>query len=279
MRASRFFKSLLFLFLLFCASRLPAATSIPFQFRDGMIWVKVAVAGHDQPLSFLLDSGAGVSVVDLAAAHRLGLPLGERQTVDGVYSRTSAYQVKNFTGHIADALVPTSMLAVDLSNLRAVCHQRVDGLLGADFFRNHIVQVDFAAQTIRLLQRSEVDAAGCEVLPLEARNDAFCARISVDGNPPEWLRLDTGCSSALEWVVADDRAKKLGLATTGTSGDSIREVQTDVRFGSKRIGAVKTGLHTARMFAGEAGLIGNGLLSRFTITIDIARRCCLLASR
>jgi hypothetical protein len=265
-RAGRFF-SLLFLFLLFCTSRLPAATSIPFRFRDGMIWVKVAVTGHDQPLSFLLDSGAGVSVVDLAAAHRLGLPFGERQNVEGVYSRTAAYPV------------PASMLAVDLGNLRAICHQRVDGLLGADFFRNHIVQVDFAAQTIRLLQRSEVDAAGCEVLPLEARNDTFCTRVSVDGNPPEWLRLDTGCSSALEWVVADDRAKKLGGATKGTASDSIREVETDVRFGAKRIGAVKTGLHTARMFAGEAGLIGNGLLSRFTVTIDLARRCCLLASR
>ena len=244
-----------------------------------MIWVKVAVAGHDEPLNFLLDSGAGVSVLDLGAARRIGLPLGERQTVEGVYSRTAAYSVKNFAGSIADVPVATSMLAVDLSGMRAVCHQRIDGLLGADFLRNHIVQVDFATQTIRLLQRGEVDAAGCEVLPLESRNDTFCARISVDGNPPEWLRLDTGCSSALEWVVADDRAKKLGLATTREGVDSIREVQTDVRFGSKRIGAVKTGLHTAQMFAGEAGLIGNGLLSRFTVTIDLARRCCLLASR
>ena len=193
MRVGHFCKSLIFVFLLLCSSHLLAATSIPFQFRDGMIWVKVAVAGHDQPLSFLLDSGAGESVVDLTAARHLGLPFGERQTVDGVYSRTAAYQVKNFAGRIADAPLPTSMLAVDLSNLRAVCHQRVDGLLGADFFRNHIVQVDFADETIRLLQRSELDSAGCEVLPLEARNDTFCARISVDGNPPEWLRLDTGC--------------------------------------------------------------------------------------
>ena len=89
-------------------------------------------------------------------------------------------------------------------------------------------------------------------------------------------RLQLGSS---KWVVADDRAKKMGFATTGAGADSVREVQTDVRFGSKRIGAVTTGLHASQMFAGEAGLIGNGLLSRFTVTIDIARRCCLLASR
>jgi hypothetical protein len=63
-----------------------------------------------------------------------------------------------------------------------------------------------------------------------------------------------------------------------TSG-SVREIHTDVQVGTKRLGAMKTGVHTTQMFAGESGLIGNGLLSRFTVTIDTARRCCLLANR
>ena len=41
-----------------CANRLVAATPIPFQFRDGLIWLKVAVAGKSEPLNFLLDSRA-----------------------------------------------------------------------------------------------------------------------------------------------------------------------------------------------------------------------------
>ena len=244
-----------------------------------MIWLKVAVAGQSDPLNFLLDSGAGASVLDLAAARRLGLQLRERQTVQGVHSRTVAYRVKGFAAAAAGVAMPSSLLAVDLCGASASCHQRIDGLLGADFFRDRVVQIDFAAQTIRLLQRGEVNPSGCEILPLTPRNDTFCTRLSVNGNAPEWLRLDTGCNSALEWVVTGDKAQRLGLTTIGVNSGSVREIRTDVQLGTKRIAAVQTGIHTGQMFSGEAGLIGNGLLSRFTVTIDTARRRCLLGSR
>ena len=242
-----------------------------------MIWLKVAVAGKSEPLNFLLDSGAGASVLDVAAARRLGLPLGERQNVQGVHSRSFAYRVKGFTASTAGVAIPSSLLALDLSGPSTSCHRRIDGLLGADFFRGRIVQIDFAAQTIRLLQRDEVNAAGCEILPLATRNDALCARVSVDGNAPEWLRLDTGCNTALEWVVTGDKAKKLGLTTLGLNAGSVPEFHTDVQLGTKRIAAVKTGIHTGQMFAGEAGLIGNGLLSRFQVTVDAAKSRVLLS--
>ena len=124
-----------------------------------------------------------------------------------------------------------------------------------------------------------MNEVGCEILPLTARHDSMCARVSVDGNAPEWLRLDTACNSALEWVVTGDEAKKLGLPATGLNGNSVRELHTDLQLGTKRMAAVKTGIHTEPLFAGETGLIGNGVLSRFTVTIDSAKKRCLLASR
>lgn len=244
-----------------------------------MIWLKVAVAGKSEPLNFLLDSGAGASVLDLTTARRLGIKLGASQSVQGVHSRSVAYRVENFAARAVSIAIPSSLLAVDLSGPSRACHQRIDGLLGADFFRDRIVRIDFASQTIRLLQRSEVNEAGCEILPLTTRNDVLCARVSVDGNAPEWLRLDTGCNTTLEWVVTGDKAKKLGLTTLGLNSGSVREFHADVQLGAKRIAAVKTGIHTQQMFAGEAGLIGNGLLSRFVVTIDSAKRRWLLASR
>ena len=262
---------------LLCANGLFAATPIPFQFRDGMIWLKVAVAGKSEPLNFLLDSGAGASVLDLAAAKRLGLKLGASQNVQGIHSRSVAFRVEGFAAHAASIAIPSSLLAVDLSEPSASCHRRIDGLLGADFFRDRIVQIDFAAQTIRLLLRDEVNAAGCEILPLTTRNDALCARVSVDGNAPEWLRLDTGCNTALEWVVTGDKAKKLGLTTLGLNAGSVPEFHTDVQLGAQRIAAVKTGIHTGQMFAGESGLIGNGLLSQFQVTVDAAKSRVLLS--
>jgi len=271
--------SILTLALLLCAQRLLAATPIPFQFRDGLVWLKVEVAGQGEPLNFLLDSGAGASVLDLSAARRIGVTLGSRQNVQGIHGRSGAYRIENFTAHTAGVAIAPSLLAVDLSGPSRACHQRIDGLLGADFFRGRIVQIDFASQTIRLLQRGEVNETDCEILPLTTRNDALCARVSVDGNAREWLRLDTGCSTSLEWVVTSGKAKNLGLTTIGLNPGSTHEIRTAVQFGAKRISAVKTGIHTEQIFAGESGLIGNGLLSRFTVTIDSAKRRCLLASR
>lgn len=244
-----------------------------------MIWMKVSVAGNEETLNFLLDSGAGATVIDLAAARRLGLKLGSFQSVQGVHSRVVAYQVKGFAAQVGSVPIAAAVLAMDLSGPSSACHQRIDGLIGADFFRKRIVQIDFAALTIRLLQREEFNAARGEMLPLATRNDTLCARVSIDGTAPEWLRLDTGCSGTLEWVVTADKARKLRGATIGVNSGSLRELQTEVQLGSTRLTGVKTGIHTEPMFAGESGLIGNGLLSRFTVTIDAAKRRCLLASR
>jgi hypothetical protein len=172
--------------------------------------------------------------------------------------------------------IPSSLLAIDLSG---VGRQRIDGLVGADFFRNRIVQIDYAAQRIRLLERGEVDETNCEIVPLASRNDAWCARVSVNGADAGWMRVDTGCSTALEWVVSGAKMKQFGVTTLGVNAGSARDVCTEVQLGGKRLSAVKTGIHRSPMFAGESGLIGNGVLSRFTVTIDLAKRRCLLAGR
>lgn len=278
MRPSRLFLAIAIASLLF-SGRLHAGVSIPIQFRDGMIWLKVSVPGKSEPLNFLLDSGAGASVIDITSAQRLGLHFGARQSVQGVHCRGYAYPVNTFPAHVSGTPIPSSLLAMDLSAPSAGLHQRIDGLLGADFFRDRIVQIDFAAQTVRLLGREELNSIGCEILPLVKRNDSLCTRVSVDGNEPEWLRLDTGCNTALEWVVTGNRAKKLGLTTIGLNSASVRELHTDVRFGATRIAAVKTGIHTEQMFTGEAGLVGNGLLSHFVVTIDATKQRCILANR
>jgi hypothetical protein len=49
-----------------------------------LIWLKVNIAGKSKPLNFLLDSGAGISAIDLRTARTLGVLLGSRQTVLGV---------------------------------------------------------------------------------------------------------------------------------------------------------------------------------------------------
>ncbi|MEP6956577.1 MAG: aspartyl protease family protein, partial [Chthoniobacterales bacterium] len=68
------------------------AREIPVEYRRGMIWLKVAPNDGGAPLSFLLDSGAGASVLDLGTARRIGMKLGRSETVQGVSGRTTAFR-------------------------------------------------------------------------------------------------------------------------------------------------------------------------------------------
>jgi hypothetical protein len=254
-----------------------AATEIPFEHRDGLIWLNVSVLGRATPMRFLLDSGAGLSVIDLRAARALGQKLDTPQSVLGVGGHDVAYEVAGIRMNLPGIALPSPQLAVDLGAVSAGCGRRIDGLLGADFFREHIVQIDFRAQKIRLLSRGEMPSNACEVLPLVARGDALCVRLSVNDQPAGWVRVDTGCDSALEWLTAAHSRPTLAAHSIGAEIGSRRCVPMTVQLGTLRLAGIPTSLHDTPIFDGEAGLLGNGLLSRFTVTFDTAKTRLLLS--
>jgi hypothetical protein len=87
--------TLLAALLLPLSARSEVLEEIHFQYRDGLIWLKVNIAGKSRPLNFLLDSGAGVSAIDLRIARTLGVLLGNRQIVLGVNGQGLAFQVSD----------------------------------------------------------------------------------------------------------------------------------------------------------------------------------------
>ena len=115
-----------------------------------------------------------------------------------------------------------------------------------------------------------MNLANCEVLPIKMCNDAVCVPVRVAGNPAQWMRLDTGCDSALEWVVSGPRTRPREQTSIGLSHSSRPYIQASVQIGKQHI-AIRAGIHEKQIFAGEAGLLGNGLLTKFRLTIDEPR--------
>lgn len=246
----------------------PAAVEIPFDWRDGLLWVKVAVPQSTNLLNFLVDSGANVSVVDLSLARRLGLKLGRRVEVRGVNARAEGYWPVALSAAAAGAALPDNFLAVDLSRLSQSCVCSVDGLLGADFFLERVVQIDFDKKTIRLFERAVASTNG-EILPLEIRRGVLQLQVEVNNAAPGWVRLDTGCASSLEWVVSHHppRAESFKMSI-GLAEIRIPESLLNVRLGSRKH-SVLAGLHERELFPSERGLLGTGFLSRFArVTVD-----------
>jgi len=246
-----------------------ALTEFPFEFHDGFLWVKVAVPQSDIPLNFLLDSGASVSVINLKTAQRLKLHLGQPVSVQGVESSTKGFWSHRLIVKADGVQLQKNYLAVDLGKLGQACNCCVDGLIGADFFRDKVVQIDFDAQKIRILKSNNAEKSD-EALPLEMRSCGMRVSITVDGHKQQWVRLDTGCASALQWVTSNVSREQCTRKTAiGLNAISIPQTQTTVSIGKQAFEKVPTGLHETAIFPGEAGLLGNDLLSRFsTVTID-----------
>lgn len=255
------------------------AEVIPFSDRDDLLWLKVAVPGRSEPLHFLLDSGASATVLDLQTARALGMPLGNPITVRGVHSRATAYRWNDFSGRVGGLALSREVIAVDLSHVSRQCHQRIDGLVGADFFRGRIVQVDYAAKVVRVFPRCRAPAFTGTPVRVAIRNDVMCVPVSCDGGSERWTRLDTGCDSDLHWV-AGSGGKAAGRAASIAARPGARgSVATEVNLGPERVARVKATLHPAPIFPGESGLVGNGILSRFTVTFDRDGKRLLLARR
>src|SRR5438477_6810111 len=198
------------------ADTLPFHQELPFRFSDGLIRVEARALNFAEPLTFVLDSGASVSVLNLATAQKLGLEKGKEVRVKGVSAMTAGYWA-----HVAvkagQILLPQDYLAVDLNELSGKCQTRVDGLIGADFFRGQVVQIDFAAQKLRILSpssrpaRSQQEPSGSsrhiginvqraaaatsgasqEIVPLKlARSGALLLSARINNGQKQWLRFD-----------------------------------------------------------------------------------------
>jgi hypothetical protein len=254
-----------------------APNEIPFEFREGLLWIKATVPQSPDPLNLLVDTGAGVSVLDTRVAERLKLKFGRAVNVRSVETILTGHWLQPLPIKANGIQLPENYLAVDLQKLNQSCASPVDGLLGADFFREKVIQIDFTAQKLVLLTDSP--AHNTHTLPLQFRPCGMRIPISVNRRGAQWVRLDTGCASALQWVTSsvhpEDCSRK---AAIGLAEILVPQTETTVQIGSLYFEKVPTGVHEKPIFMGEAGLLGNGLLSRFSsITIDAKSGRLILA--
>ncbi len=154
------------------------ALELPIRFRDGLLWLEVNVPQSDKPLNFLLDTGASVSVLDLNTAQRLGLKLGAQVSVTGVGTTLSGHWPVEMSAKANQIELPGKYLALDLSKLSAACSNSVEGLVGADFLSDQVVQIDYAAQKLRLLA-AKPPGENADSIPLEARRCGLRVAVSA----------------------------------------------------------------------------------------------------
>jgi hypothetical protein len=258
--------------LLALPARAAKPVEIPFTFTDGFIRVEAHVPQSAEPLYLLLDSGASASVLSLRSAQRLHLPLGKTQSVRGVGVEAAARQLAGVQATANGIVLADIPLAVDLSSADELCSRPIDGLIGVSFFKNRVVQIDYTHHVLRVAPGGAV-AAGAERLPVKMLNGIICVPVGVNDSTVRWTRLDTGCNDALHWVIPRPASRgDHGAVSIGFVTDTKDTSLTSVSLGNRALTTVKTALHSSPLFPGEAGLLGNGILSQFTVTVDLPNR-------
>jgi len=171
-----------------------------------------------------------------------------------------------------------------------------DGILGADFFRRFVVEIDIPARLLRLCEPGEFHYSGRgEIIPLQFKRDTPIIDGSIVTLSNEIVNgrfeIDTGCDAFLclgqDFVAANELLDKVKMMPQGARrgvGGSTPIQHGD--FEALRLGSVIIKKPSANFFLegspagkGQAGHIGLGVLQRFNMTFDYSRRQMILEQK
>jgi hypothetical protein len=264
----------------------------PFEITSNKPFVPVRVNGSE-PQWFVLDTGCrGSSILARECAQRLGLSRGpESETHMGAgqgvnVALSSAGPVT--LGVAGDTLQAPSLYVIPFDHVVPYEGRAIDGLLGEDYMQRHVVELDYAHQTIRVFDPGSYRYSG-ETPPIPITFDRGLvvaqAEMTSPGRPPLPCRvvIDTGVRTTVVWYHPFTHDHDLLGAQAHTivgtiGGGAGGETRGDVgRLDSLRIGAVTFRSPTAvfsrdtsGVFAGreEDGIVGGELLRRCKVTFD-----------
>lgn len=271
-------------------ARLPegaAATEwMPIElFKERWIYLRGRVNGRETDL--LLDSGAGMTVLDRAFAAAAGLQASGAVAARGTGGVSEAGLLDGVTIELGGlTLGPMAAAVLDLSEIERKSGRAMPVILGKELFHAVTVDVDYPGRRIRFHDsarfRYEGPGRSTELLPGEDGHTSL--RLAMEGGEPVVVGLDTGQGGALTVFghYAGERgflagrplsevksggvggfriAKSATLASIRLAGYEIVGVPVQIRTGD-----VGGAFDTQRL----AGNLGTGILNRFRVVFDYA---------
>ena len=155
-------------------------------------------------------------MVNRTVAERLGFDLQtseDARTGGGSVKTASAAGITLLVGGVSLPDIP--IVAIDLSGLHTGLGRRVDGILGYDIFRRYVVEIDYAANDVRLHDPAHYRYAGAgDVLPVVLEDQIPFAQVQVlrprGGEASDAkVEFDTGQSGALTLIKPYVEANQL----------------------------------------------------------------------
>lgn len=254
-----------------------------FRGEAGIMILDVRIDGSD-PMPFILDTGANPCVVDPMFAETLGMDAHpsatERQGGAGTFKGAVTDRPVTLTIG-ASELRCTETLVTDLAGIAELVGVRPAGIVGGDFFRGRVVQIDYDEAEIRIHDRSKYRRPGDgAALPIRLeKNRAYLqVRLSVAGGPQNVSReliIDTGSLDHVDDPLLKESKEPLKAVTNtglGSGFSGAVGVWSSVEIGPYRFENVPGTVPSV-------AIVGNGILTRFDLVFDYDGGWLLLRPR
>ncbi len=296
-----------------------SALKIPFRLYNNHIYLHVAVNGS-APLWFVLDTGAP-NLIASKHSQALGLkltPVGQaggsgEKTQDAFYTENVSFilpgvkvtgqrfgvldfeRLEECSNEI-DVDTQGNMIRRDRSR-KGDERQPFDGVIGDEFFRLFVVEIDYAAQVMNLYEPKSYQYKGRgEAIPLEVRRQYVYLRTqltsSTAGTVKGFFLIDTGHMGALilhrpfvetrRLLPPDDKTKPFELCGIGGYSKARIGPLQSLRLGAAEIKEPVTMFSQAT--AGNLvstdydGVIGNAVFRQYNVVFDHSRSRMYLES-
>lgn len=252
-------------------------------FLDRYIYLPGKVNGVETEI--VLDSGAGMTVLDEATAKRAGLVGAGALAAEGTGGEVAAALVDDVTLEIGGlTLSGISAAVIDLGDVHRQMGRDLPVILGKEVFHDVIVDIDYPNRRVafRDPRRWSYGGEGTEVALLPADGGHKRIRMQVEDLPPAELDVDTGnggdlvlfAAYAEENGILEDRRRISESLGGGVGGTTISKITTlsSVTFAGHVLENVPVtvsradegAFHTTR----NAGNVGASIFGRFRIIFD-----------
>lgn len=266
--------------------------SIPFTLVNNLIVVKANL--NNTELNLIVDTGSGLNILfsfpekdsitfKNTSKIRITGP-GIKEPMDAYISKTNKLQLKNLSTQNLDVIL---LLQEDFQ-LSTSVGIPIHGILGADFFKENIVEIQYDQKKINVFKKEtkRVTAIKNEYkqLPIKIKVDKpyLPIEISLDVTQKQSLELlvDTGLSDGM-WIV-ENKFNFIGNTTiadylgTGLGGDIYGK---RARFNSLTIADFilekpiisfpdSIAFSNKNLLIERNGSLGGGILNRFSVLFD-----------
>ena len=216
----------------------PSRATAKFRLAGGaqpLILLPVVVNGEG-PFEFILDTGAGTSLLSSDLGKQLGIKIvgsKEGQSAGGAVS-VSLAKVSSLA--VASAkLTNVDVGLVDLSHIGKTIGAKIDGDLGYNFLKHFRITIDYRKSKIRFEdpKRSEMIGQSTAVTEVALRlahpaKPLILVDVYANGSGPFQFAVDTGTSTT---AITPGMAKQLGVANSPIGPATTGGAPVDVTAG------------------------------------------------